>query len=189
LASFGFFGEKPKKATKGFDEDWEQEDDLPFEGEDDENDLVKEGRAEIGNGGKRLQAVPLPPPHPALRPAGVRELRRREEQAQKLTMQDQTRSRIEHYTRPDDQDQENEIDDINMNDNELLFPELSSSSPPRNHHRSNTSASASSTDEPHQSSSLTTEDELGMDMNASAAAWWDGLEDRRSSEFGSFVVD
>jgi hypothetical protein len=157
LAAFGFFGEKSKKPIKGFEEDWEMEDDLPF---DDDLAADAEESEERGqrNEDTRLQAVPLPPPHPSLRPAGLRELKRLEA----------TRS-----TRPLvlANDYEHEHD----NEPEELFPEVqpsSSSSHTLTRHGGSSSAS-----------SVTTESELGM--NSSAVAWWDGLEDRRSSEFGS----
>jgi hypothetical protein len=158
LAAFGFFGEKSKKPIKGFEEDWEMEDDLTFD-----DDLAPDAEESEERGQRnedtRLQAVPLPPPHPSLRPAGLRELKRLEA----------TRS-----TRPLvlNHDNEHEHD----NEPEELFPEVqpssSSSHTPTRHGGSSTSAS-----------SVTTESELGM--NSSAVAWWDGLEDRRSSEFGS----
>jgi hypothetical protein len=158
LAAFGFFGEKAKKPIRGFEEDWEMEDDLPFD-----DDLAPDAEESEERGQRnedtRLQAVPLPPPHPSLRPAGLRELKRLEA----------TRS-----TRPLvlNNDNEHEHD----NEPEELFPEVqpssSSSHTPTRHGGSSTSAS-----------SVTTESELGM--NSSAVAWWDGLEDRRSSEFGS----
>jgi hypothetical protein len=157
LAAFGFFGEKLKKPIKGFEEDWEMEDDLPFD-----DDPAPEADEWDERGQKsedrRLQAVPLPLPHPSLRPAGLRELKRLEA----------TRS-----TRPLvlNHDNEHEHD----NEPEELFPEVqpsSSSSHTPTRHGGSSSAS-----------SVTTESELGM--NSSAVAWWDGLEDRRSSEFGS----
>jgi len=162
LAAFGFFGEKSKKPIKGFEEDWEMEDDLPFDDDlapdaNDDNQEWDARRQEETD--RRLQAVPLPPPHPSLRPAGLRELKRLEA----------TRS-----TRPLvlNHDNEHEYD----TEIEELFPEVqpssSSSHTPTRHGGSSTSAS-----------SVTTESELGM--NSSAVAWWDGLEDRRSSEFGS----
>jgi hypothetical protein len=136
------------------------EDDLPF---DDDLAPDADGKAQEWNErqkseDRRLQAVPLPPPHPSLRPAGLRELKRLEA----------TRS-----TRPLvlNNDYEHEHD----NEPEELFPEVqpsSSSSHTPTRHGGSSSVS-----------SVTTESELGM--NSSAVAWWDGLEDRRSSEFGS----
>jgi len=134
------------------------EDDLPFDDDPAPDAEEWDGRGQKSEDG-RLQAVPLPPPHPSLRPAGLRELKRLEA----------TRS-----TRPLvlNNDNEHEHD----NEPEELFPDIqpssSSSHTPTRHGGSSTSAS-----------SVTTESELGM--NSSAVAWWDGLEDRRSSEFGS----
>jgi hypothetical protein len=161
LASFGFFGEKSKKPIRGFEEDWEMEDDLPFDDDPapDADGNMQEWDERRKSEDRKLQAVPLPPPHPSLRPAGLRELKRLEA----------TRS-----TRPLvlNDDNELELD----NEPEELFPEVqpssSSSHTPARHGGSSTSTS-----------SVTTESEL--DMNSSAVAWWDGLEDRRSSEFGS----
>ena len=163
LAAFGFFGEKPKKEVRGFEEDWEMEDDLPFE-----VDMEDRPHMDRKHGDERgFKAVPPPPPHPALRPAGLKELKRREEALAA------SRPRFERLNYNDNENDEND------NDIEQLFPDvqLSSSQTPA-HVGSSTSASASS--------SFTTDDEL-TGMGASAAAWWDGLEDRRSSEFGSFT--
>jgi hypothetical protein len=162
LAAFGFFGEKPKRAVRGFEDDWEQEDDLAFDHEHDNEvnmgspvqEEEEERRKQFGG----LQAVPLPPPHPELRPAGLRELKRLE--AFRST-------RPSFHTNDHEPEPDNEIEE--------LFPEIQpSSSSPGRHGGSSTSASTSS---------VTTEDELNM--NSSAVAWWDELEDRRSSEFGS----
>lgn len=168
LAAFGFFGEKPKKVIRGFEEDWEMEDDLSFDREpapDAEiDDQHEQDQDQERDKGRRLQAVPAPPPHPSLRPAGLRELKRLE---------------ATPSTRPPfvlDHDHKNAHD--YDNEPEQLFPEIqpssSSSNTPTRHGGSSTSASASS---------ITTESELGM--NSSAVAWWEGLEDRRSSEFES----
>jgi len=168
LAAFGFFGEKPKKVIRGFEEDWEMEDDLTFDLEpapdaDDDDQYEQEQER---NKDRRLQAVPAPPPHPSLRPAGLRELKRLES----------TRSTRPPFVLDHDHEHEHDYD----NEPEQLFPEIqtssSSSHTPTRHGGSSTSASASA-------SSITTESELGM--NSSAVAWWDGLEDRRSSEFES----
>jgi hypothetical protein len=165
LAAFGFFGEKPKKAIRGFEEDWEMEDDLPFE-MDLDHDHEPESRQEDDRRESGMRAVPPPPPHPALRPAGLKELKKREEALAA------SRPRFE---RLDDKDDDNDND----NDIEQLFPDVqASSSQTPAHVGSSTSASASS--------SFTTDDEL-TGIGSSAAAWWDGLEDRRSSEFGSFT--
>ena len=157
LAAFGFFGEKSKKPIKGFEEDWEMEDDLHFDNDPAPDAEECDGRGQKSEDG-RLQAVPLPPPHPSLRPAGLRELKRLEA----------TRS-----TRPSvsNNDNEHEYD----NEPEELFPEVQHSS--SSTHTPTRHGGSSST------SSVTTESELGM--NSSAVAWWDGLEDRRSSEFDS----
>jgi len=157
LAAFGFFGEKSKKPIKGFEEDWEMEDDLPFDDDPAPDAEERDGRGQKSEDG-RLQAVPLPPPHPSLRPAGLRELKRLEA----------TRS-----TRPLvlNNDNEHEHD----NEPEELFPDIQPSS--SSSHTPTRHGGSSST------SSVTTESELGM--NSSAVAWWDGLEDRRSSEFDS----
>lgn len=163
LAAFGFFGEKSKKPIKGFEEDWEMEDDLPFDDDlaPDADDVHQEWdeRRQCEKDG-RLQAVPLPPPHPSLRPAGIRELKRPEA----------TRS-----ARPLVLNHDNLYEHENDNELEALFPDVqpsSSSSHTPTRHGGSSSAS-----------SVTTESELGM--NSSAVAWWDELEDRRSSEFGS----
>ena len=163
LAAFGFFGEKSKKPIKGFEEDWEMEDDLPFDDgfapDADDNHQEWDQRRQ-GNLDERLQPVPLPPPHPSLRPAGVRELKRLEA----------TRS-----TRPLVLNYDNLYEHENDNELEALFPDVQpSSSSTHTPTRHDGSSSASS---------VTTESELGM--NSSAVAWWDELEDRRSSEFGS----
>jgi hypothetical protein len=163
LAAFGFFGQKSKKPIKGFEEDWEMEDDLPFD-----NDLAPDAEESEERGQKsedrRLQAVPLPPPHPSLRPAGLRELKR-------LEATRSTRPLVLNHDHEHDHEHEHEHD----NEPEELFPDVqpsSSSSHTPTRHGGSSSAS-----------SVTTESELGM--NSSAVAWWDGLEDRRSSEFGS----
>jgi hypothetical protein len=160
LAAFGFFGEKPKKAVRGFEEDWEQEDDLAFDHDLEADRVMHDQEQEEGRRKQdgRLQAVPLPPPHPELRPAGLRELKRLE--AFRST-------RPSFLTNDHEPEPDNEIEE--------LFPEIQpSSSSPGQRGGSSTSASTSS---------VTTEDELNM--NSSAVAWWDELEDRRSSEFGS----
>jgi len=163
LAAFGFFGEKSKKPIKGFEEDWEKEDDLPFDDDLalDAGDHMQEwNERRQGNLDEGLQPVPLPPPHPSLRPAGLRELKRLEA----------TRS-----TRPLVLNHNDEHEHENDNELEALFPDVqpsSSSSHTPTRHGGCSSAS-----------SVTTESEL--DMNSSAVAWWDELEDRRSSEFGS----
>jgi len=160
LAAFGFFGDKRAKKVRGFDEAWDQEDDIPFEFDYDHGAEDTSGRGEVttrlGPDESHLQRVPLPPPHPDLRPAGLRELRKRERERDHLDVED------EQPLFPDND---------NDNDNDLN-PPLSSSSP-----------GASTTDD--QSSSFTTTTDGGV--GSSAAAWWDGLEDRRSSEFGSLA--
>ena len=162
LAAFGFFGDKPRKAVRGFEDEWDMEDDLPFD-HDLEGDAMPEEKDEKEEG---LRSVPAPPPHPDLQSAGLRELKRREA----------TRSTRPPFALNDNNGNEHELD--NEMENENLFPDVQPSSSSPRHGGSSTSASASAS-----ASSVTTEDELNM--NSSAAAWWDGLEDRRSSEFGS----
>jgi hypothetical protein len=172
LAAFGFFGDKRMKPVRGFDQEWEQEDDMPFEQEQEqEGDGAQKMGAKDSKARRNchLQKVPPPPPHPELRPAGLRELKKR---------QARDRDREPNDEHDHEQPLFPDIDDGRGDLNNALPP---SSSP----------GASASTDDQHQSSSFTTstEDELGqgksMDMNSSAVAWWDGLEDRRSSEFGS----
>lgn len=160
LASFGFFSDKPPKPVRGFEQDWDQEEDLALEDEDED----EEGQRQMGvgrpvrQGEEKMGGVPEAPPHPDLRPAGLRELRRRQEEQERLLAE--SRSSRGGARRDEDGDGEME---------EPLFPEASTSSQP-----------GISTDD---QSSLTTDDDLGM--NGSVVAWYEGLEDRRSSEFGS----
>lgn len=159
LASFGFFSDKPAKPVRGFDQEWDQEEDLAdLEEEDPHGPLSgdssgqRRGEDERGWGG-----VPAAPPHPDLRPAGLRELKRRGDEQERQN--DRTRTR-DLMLRGGDEDEERE---------QPLWPEASTSPQP-----------GISTDD---QSSLTTDDDMGM--NGSVAAWYEGLEDRRSSEFGS----
>ena len=166
LASFGFFSDKPPKPVRGFERDWDQEEDLALEVDDDEEDqrqrqsqlLVDRPGLQVEG---RLGGVPEAPPHPELRPAGLRELKRRREHQERLLseIRDQVQDR---HDGDGDEGGDGEKE-------EPLFPEASTSSRP-----------GISTDD---QSSLTTDDDLGM--NGSDVDWYEGLEDRRSSEFGS----
>ena len=166
LASFGFFSDKPPKPVRGFERDWDQEEDLALEVDDDEDDQHQGQRQlVVDRPGLRVEGrlggVPEAPPHPELRPAGLRELKRRRDQQECLLagIRDQVQDR---YDGDGDEDGDGDKE-------EPLFPEACTSSQP-----------GISTDD---QSSLTTDDDLGM--NGSVVDWYEGLEDRRSSEFGS----
>lgn len=145
LAAFGFFADRPRpaKPVRGFDEDWDDEEDLAFEFDEDEPSVEDQH----GDGEREqvtmLGPVPEPPPHPSLRPAGLRELERRRRQAAAVN-----------------------------------GPPSSSSSPAPYPPSSSSQPGGQATGEP--SSLTTSSEEVG-----SAAVWWAGLGDRRSSEFGS----
>lgn len=173
LASFGFFSDNPPKAVRGFDQEWDQEED--FELEVDEHEEEATGRPRLADG-SRMGRVPEPPPHPDLRAAGLRELKRRQLALDLERTGQGTKSVLDaHGDDPEhrydeDQDQDQDYDQDQDEERERpLFPEASISS-----------QHGVSTDD---QSSLTTDDDLGM--NGSVAAWYEGLEDRRSSEFGS----
>ena len=85
LAAFGFFPREDKgpKVFRGFDRDWQDEEDLDME--DDEAAIHGEdGEQDVGVFATRqvegLGRVPDPPFHPALRPAGIREFNRQQQQ-------------------------------------------------------------------------------------------------------------
>ncbi|WVW84135.1 hypothetical protein I302_106164 [Kwoniella bestiolae CBS 10118] len=85
LASFGFFNDKSnRKLNREFEKRWEDEEDLDLDIPDDEVDSSphdQEGKAKRGDNeskGKKLGKVPEAPYHPSLRPAGIREMERRE---------------------------------------------------------------------------------------------------------------
>ncbi|WRT66555.1 uncharacterized protein IL334_003514 [Kwoniella shivajii] len=78
LASFGFFGDRPKKKLKrDFDKRWDDEEDFDFPEDkhpSSEQDKAQEG---ISNKGILMSKVPEAPHHPSLRPAGIQELEKR----------------------------------------------------------------------------------------------------------------
>ena len=85
LAAFGFFGDRPRKTRPmEFERDWEAEEDLEFGLDEDVEsshgaDRSSDPRADQSKSLMRpLRPVPDAPYHPSLRPAGVRELARRE---------------------------------------------------------------------------------------------------------------
>ena len=146
LASFGFFPKTRGRSTKreAFDTDW-----------DDENDLVTDEDGEvdrrmdlISTSGRHGQAgaIPEPPPHPELRPAGLQELKRRAEQSV----------------------------------HEAHAPRRRSAEDPDPPEESPTSADG-------QLFTTSSSSEGNDNLASSVEAWWGGLEERRSSEFGSLA--
>jgi len=119
--------------------------------EEDENAIKEPSRSAMED--KALHSIPEAPYHPSLRPAGIRELQRRQwaDEAAK-----------------DHQDKELRIEE---------------DSPPFSVH-----PRTSGTDTP---SSLTTDAEgvgKGLpEISHSAQEWWDGIAQRRSSEFGGAI--
>jgi hypothetical protein len=169
LGAFGFFVDKPKKAVRGFAQEFEDEEDLGFgEGDDEptsspsslvtprqgETPYLRDRRTvrpstkaqatnEVIKGKKKgLGRVPDPPYHPSLRPAGIRELQRREAAAAEQAQA----ARKAASTRPA---------------------------------RGSSPVIATSSDD--VSSSLHSDD-IGPAMEEDTRGWWDGIEGRKSGD-------
>ncbi|KAL7421939.1 hypothetical protein Q5752_003711 [Cryptotrichosporon argae] len=92
LEAFGY-AKKPERKVPAFDGDFEDEDDLDelvfvnVDADDEHTDVLQpsesDGQAEQP---RRLGRVPSPPPHPSLRPMGVREAARREAELEALRL-------------------------------------------------------------------------------------------------------
>lgn len=169
LAAFGFFGDKPSRVTRDFERDWDEEEDLAI---DVEEGIVLEplgGRVQSlqgpGEKAKKLGSVPEAPYHPSLRPAGIREMQRRERERE-------DGEKRERSPEPGDQ---GETRKAGGGDSDSDLPVFPASSSPMLH------VSSTDAEDPEQSSPTSESDE----MNASTKEWWEGLRDRRSSEFGS----
>lgn len=163
LASFGFFSDKPARPVRGFDQEWDEEEDLPLDMLDyDHQERDHNAHQLMRRDTEVMMAIPEALPHPDLRPAGLRELKRRRLMTEQERDQGGQRQRHDlGLEQPVDEETEGQ---------ERLLPEASTLS----------SQLGISTDD---QSSLTTDDDIGM--NGSMAAWYAGLGDRRSSEFGS----
>lgn len=81
LAAFGFFGETKRPKEADFGKDWEEDEDLEFEPDDPlgTEELPRQSAAVVEKAG--LGSSPNAPYHPSLRPAGIREMQRREREA------------------------------------------------------------------------------------------------------------
>nr|XP_031863453.1 uncharacterized protein CI109_001329 [Kwoniella shandongensis]KAA5530525.1 hypothetical protein CI109_001329 [Kwoniella shandongensis] len=170
LAAFGFFGDKGKgKAREAeFGREWDEEEDHDF----DEDEPV-EKKQDRGDLGQALARVPEPPLHPDLRPAGIREMKRRAAMDSQphppssLTTTAHTTSpatAIVHT--PKKQRGLTKGENGEEEDHEApLFERTSSSS------WNGTSSSQTNSS--------------GIQTPGSTRAWLDGLGERRGSEFGT----
>lgn len=167
LAAFGFFPEPPilqsRPSHVAFAKDWDAEEDLDL-AEDQDAPLLSSSPSIRGATvtRKSLGKVPEAPHHPGLRPAGVVELRRR-----------QNRSKPSTPSSP--------LTDVpRSSPTPAPFP-LDKKATLTGH----TSSSSGQDD----TSSLTSEDPLfpeNRDEADRAREWFEGIGNRRSSEFGSF---
>jgi hypothetical protein len=98
LAAYGFQRDQHKgkrsRAEQSFDKLWEEEKDLDLDGDDDTpvSKDDKQGNTTQATSGRPLQRVPEPPYHPLYREAGIRELKKRDQQTQDSSQADQARS-------------------------------------------------------------------------------------------------
>jgi hypothetical protein len=191
LAAFGFFGRKLGESCRPvFVKEWEDEEelDLPPDAEDkleacgrrDARPSAENGRSEgdatgaapLGN----LRKVPEAPYHPSLRPAGIRELRRREREREQELEDDSTPERPhptlfqphQRYVNVEGKD----------GIQERLFSRPTGGSNAREAPVAQGSSWASASG---MSSSMTTDPEVPRPSEGTRG-WWDGLGDRRSSE-------
>ncbi|WVR06872.1 hypothetical protein IAU60_003908 [Kwoniella sp. DSM 27419] len=170
LASFGFFGDRSRrrKSSRDLEKEWEEEENHHFEEDELPRRSVLTGTQAITAEAtpRKLGKVPAAPYHPSLRPAGVRELERRAKNAagrddyrrseSKEGQQSLTRGRKDAaYERGDLMDERDDAEGP-------LFPASSSTGP--------TSSSQSGS---------------GARTPGSTKDWWEGLEQRRGSEFGT----
>ncbi|WWC94606.1 hypothetical protein V866_001453 [Kwoniella sp. B9012] len=161
LASFGFFNDKPnKRMNREFEKKWKDEEDLDIDIPEDDQ-VIEAGQEEGKGKGKKLDKVPLPPLHPSLRPAGIKELQRRQRE----------NSKSEFRGLPDSGVTPNRK---NTTTTAATAITLSSPEPPLFDVR--TSSLTSGTGSSQTSWSKTP---------GSTREWWDKLGNRRTSEFGT----
>ncbi|WVQ67260.1 uncharacterized protein L199_005455 [Kwoniella botswanensis] len=162
LASFGFFNDRPnKRMNRDFEKKWEDEEDLDIDIPEDDQ-VIEAGQEEEKGKGKKLDKVPSPPLHPSLRPAGIRELQRREGE----------KSRSGFRGSPDQGITPNRKNTTTTAAAAAIT--LSSPEPPLFDVR--TSSLTSGTGSSQTSWSKTP---------GSTREWWDKLGNRRTSEFGT----
>ncbi|KAK6909690.1 hypothetical protein I203_103711 [Kwoniella mangroviensis CBS 8507] len=161
LASFGFFNDRPnKRMIRDFERKWEDEEDLDIDIPEDDQ-VIEAGHEEEKGKGKKLDKVPLPPLHPSLRPAGIKELQRRE--------RDRSRSESRGLLDPG-------ITPNRKNTTTTAAAAMTLSSPEPPLFDMRTSSLTSGTGSSQTSWSKTP---------GSTREWWDKLGNRRTSEFGT----
>ncbi|WWD03376.1 hypothetical protein V865_001428 [Kwoniella europaea PYCC6329] len=161
LASFGFFNDRPKKRmNRDFEKKWEDEEDLDIDIPEDDQ-VIEAAQEEEKGEGKKLDKVPLPPLHPSLRPAGIKELRRRQRETSRSKSRD-----------PPDQG----ITPNRKNTTTTAAAAITLSSPEPPLFDVRTSSLTSGTGSSQTSWSKTP---------GSTREWWDKLGNRRTSEFGT----
>jgi hypothetical protein len=210
LGQFGFWGDGKgngrarKSGDESFEKKWDDEEDLEFEEPGNPGEMDAGESSVLGFHDKgRMRPVPEAPYHPLLKPAGVREMRRRAGQytaptstppmavsQRQRTVSPRARQRHDGGGLGADSADASRPADVDDHGHECdheppLFPPSTSNLSPMKRMSSSSSGEVSASTNTTPRSEFGYEEESGGGQG-DTARWWAAMGTRRASEFGSF---